>query len=587
MSTANRHTEKGPLVSQALKGLRGVAGTAFLVSAVINLLALSGSLFMLQVYDRVLPAQSLSTLVALLVLLVALYILQGGFDLLRSRLLVRVGEVVDAKLARPVFVAIQRTSLGKQSKGDGLQSLRDLDQLRSFAAGSAPVAMFDLPWMPLFVILTFMLHPLLGFVTVAGAVVLLILMMLTEVLTARLSRRSVEEMSARNATIETARRSAETMETMGLSERLEERWIGRHRAYKRTALRSSDIAAATGAVGKVWRQLQQSLVLAVGAYLVVKGEATGGVMFAASILAGRALAPIDQAIAHWKSFQAARQAIGRLNVVLKDATTSDIELCRPTQSLVVSSLTVAAPGARTPSIAGIDFELKAGQALGVVGPSASGKSSLVRGLLGIWPTVHGEARLDGATLDQWSPASRGDFIGYLPQTIELYDGTIAENIARFDPQATSEDIIAAAKAAAVHEMIVRLPKGYETEIGEGGAQLSVGQRQRVALARALYGKPFLIVLDEPNAALDSEGEVALNRSIRAAKMSGAIVIVLAHRPSVLAEVDRMLVIKDGRQVMCGARDEVLRKIQARPEQQIKPMAPVENAAPAVPAVTAA
>lgn len=545
------------LASNAIRRLRGPIVATVSISAFINLLALSGSLFSLQVYDRVLPSQSLPTLISLLLLLVGVYLIQWPLDMLRGRMLARVGEVVDADLSPAVLATVRRQNLTGEAGGDGLQPMRDLDQVRFFLGSQGPVAIFDLPWLPVFLAATFLLHPLLGVATLVGALLMIALLAATELSSKGLSRQNAEETASRNALAEAARRSSETLRTMGLGPRIEHRWLERHQKLQTTQLGLSDVTSLYGTLSRMLRQLIQSLILAVGAYLVIQGEATAGVMIAASILSARTLAPIDNAVAQWRNLQAARQSLARLDGCLSRTTQTPLDLPRPSDRLDVHEIAVLAPRSSRPTITGISFSLNAGEAVAVLGPSAGGKSTLARGLLGVWPTVAGSVRLDGATLDQWSDATRGGFVGYLPQTVELFDGSIAENIARFDPEATPDGIVAAAKAAGVHKMIANLPQGYATRIGEAGLALSGGQRQRVGLARALYGNPFLIVLDEPNASLDPEGEDALNAAIRTAKAGGAIVVVLAHRPSILAEVDKVLILQAGRQTAFGPRREVL------------------------------
>jgi len=553
------------LASNAVRRLRSPLVAAVLISSFINLLALSGSLFSLQVYDRVLPAQSLATLVTLMFLLVGVYLIQWLLDMLRGRMLARVGQVVDTWLAPAVLATVRRQNLTGDASGDGLQPMRDLDQVRLFLGSQGPVAIFDLPWLPVFLASTFLLHPMLGVATLVGALLMIALLAATEIASKQLSRRNAEETTTRNAVAEAARRSSETLRTMGLGQRMEGRWLGRHHALQATQLALSDVTSLYGTLSRMLRQLIQSLILAVGAYLVIQGEATAGIMIAASILSARTLAPIDNAVAQWRILQAARQSLARLDGCLAQSADAGLDLPRPSERLDVNQITVLPPRSERPTIAGIDFSLKAGEALAVLGPSAGGKSTLARALLGVWPSLAGSVRLDGATLDQWPEATKGSFVGYLPQTVELFDGSIAGNISRFDPAATPAAIVAAAKSAGVHEMIVRLPEGYATRIGEAGLALSGGQRQRVGLARALYGDPFLIVLDEPNAALDQDGETALNKAIHAAKARGAIVVVLAHRPSILAEVDKVLVLQDGRQTAFGPAHEVL-KGMTRPRQ---------------------
>ena len=352
---------------------------------------------------------------------------------------------------------------------------------------------------------------------------------------------------------------------MGMVERFLARWSELGRNYLTQQQSAHDLAGGLGAAGRALRTALQSGVLAIGAWLVIQQEATGGVMIASSILAGRALAPIDLAIAHWRGFVAARQSGRRLNDLLASipSVANKLALPAPAQRLSVQALGVAAPATTRLLVQDVDFTLKAGQAVGVVGPSGSGKSTLARALVGVWPYARGAVRLDGAAIDQWMPAALGSHVGYLPQDIELFDGTVAENIARFDRDATDAAVIAAAKAAGVHDLIVSLPAGYETQLGERGAALSAGQRQRIALARALYGEPFLVVLDEPNSNLDAEGEQALSSAILGVRARGGIVVIVAHRPSALAAVDHVLLMNHGKQQTFGPKEEVLARAAPR------------------------
>ncbi len=560
------------LATRALARVRSGFISAFLTSAAINVLALAGSLFAIQIYDRVLPARSLPTLVWLLVLMIGMYVIQGLLEAVRARIMSRIGETVDAEIITPVVKAIERQALARSASGDGIQALRDADQLRAFLAGPGPLTLLDLPWLPLFVLLTFLLHPLIGAVTIAGAIILVCLLLITERSSKVLNGRANEELAQRNAIIDALRRNAETTATMGLSARLHQRFLSRHSGLGATQLALADITASYGSASRTVRQFLQALILSVGAYLVIEGQASAGIMFAASILTGRTLAPIEAAIAHWRQMQAARQSVQRLDAALLHEASAPTAIPAPGRDLTVKGLAVAAPGATSATLIGVDFRLTAGDVLIVLGPSGSGKSTLARGILGICPALAGEARLDGAALSHWTSTDLGAFTGYLPQTVELIDGTIAENIGRFISPVCPEAVVAAAKDAGVHEIIVNLPNGYDTIVGPNGMQLSGGQRQRVGLARALYGKPFLIVLDEPNAALDSDGEVALNRAIVTAKTSGSIVIAIAHRPSMLAVADKVLCLNSGRQIAFGPKREILERsstpIAAAPRQPV-------------------
>ncbi|MGX9179769.1 type I secretion system permease/ATPase [Mesorhizobium sp. BHbdii] len=540
---------------------RAMAGIA-LMSGVVNVLALTGSFFMLQVYDRVIPGRSVPTLVGLAVFAGTLFVFQGALELIRSRLLVRIGMALDARLSRQVYAALMRLPLRTKLAGDGLQSLRDLDQVRSFMSSAGPTALFDLPWMPLYLAICFMFHFWIGMTALAGVVILFSLTLLAEIRTREPARKANSQAAARNTLAEATRRNVEVLQAMGFGSRIAERWSGINADYLDTNATASDLAGTLGTISKILRMMLQSGILAIGAYLVIHQEATGGIMIASSIMTSRALAPVELAIAHWRGFVTARQAWARLTqlLVLLPETAISVSLPAPVSALSVESISVTPPGERRMVVQDATFALEKGVGLGIVGPSASGKSSLVRAIAGIWLPVRGTVRLDGATLDQWSPEELGNHVGYLPQDVQLFDGTIAENIARFEPQAPSDKILAAARAAGVHDLVIHLPEGYETRIGEAGSALSAGQRQRVALARALYGDPFLVILDEPNSNLDAEGEAALTEAIQRVRARGGVAIVVAHRPSALASLDQVLVMANGRIQAFGPKNEILNKI---------------------------
>jgi PrtD family type I secretion system ABC transporter len=532
------------------------------MSGVVNVLALTGSFFMLQVYDRVIPGRSVPTLVGLAVFAAMLFVFQGVLELIRSRLLVRIGMALDARLSGQVYTALMRLPLRAKLTGDGLQSLRDLDQVRSFLSSAGPTALFDLPWMPLYLAICFLFHFWIGMTALLGAVILFGLTLLAELRTREPAKRANSQAAARNTLAEATRRNVEVLQAMGFGPRIAERWASVNADYLGTNAKASDLAGTLGTISKVLRMMLQSGILAIGAYLVIHQEATGGIMIASSIMMSRSLAPIELAIAHWKSFVSARQAWARLTqllALLPEAATT-VSLPPPSSRLSVECISVAPPGERRLVVQDAGFVLEKGAGLGIIGPSASGKSSLVRAIAGVWLPVRGTVRLDGATLDQWSPEELGKHVGYLPQDVELFEGTIAENIARFEPQAPSDKILTAARAAGVHDLVVHLPEGYETPIGEAGSALSAGQRQRVALARALYGDPFLVILDEPNSNLDAEGEVALTAAIQGVRERGGMAIVVAHRPSALQSLDQILVMANGSVQAFGPKSEILSKV---------------------------
>jgi ATP-binding cassette subfamily C protein len=550
-----------------------------LFTGMINLLMLSGSMFMLEIYDRVLPSRSLPTLMGLAILIALLYVFQGILDILRGRVLVRIGRSLDEQVNLRVFGGIVHLPLKARGGGDGLQPLRDLDQVRGFLSGGGPGALFDLPWMPLYLSVCFLFHFWIGIAALVGAIILVAITLMTELQMRQPAKATAGFAVTRNSLADAGRRNAEVVRAMGMAGRLAVLWAQANGRYLSAHQRASDVASGFGAVSKVLRMTVQSAVLGVGAILVIHQESTGGIIIASSILTSRALAPVELAIANWKSFAVARQAWGRLCRLLELFPESKEPMLLPVPfiGLSVEGLGVAPPGEQRLVVQDAGFGLKAGQALGVIGPSAAGKSSLARTLVGAWQPVRGTVRLDGAALDQWAPEQIGRHIGYLPQDVELFDGTVADNIARFavdpDPAAT----VAAAQAAGVHEMILRLPMGYETQIGEGGATLSAGQRQRVALARALYGEPFLVVLDEPNSNLDAEGEEALTKSICNVRSRGGIVVVIAHRPSALVAVDQVLAIADGRVQAFGEKEAILSKILRAPAPTPPPLKVVVEA----------
>ena len=557
---------KGHTKSELRAALAACKGALFGIAAfsgLINLLMLTGSLFMLEVYDRVLPSRSVPTLVGLSILAAILFTFQMLLEITRGRLLVRIGGRLDSRLSPRVYDAVVR--MRSKPGSDGQQPVRDLDTVRSFLSSTGPNALFDLPWVPLYLAICFAFHTLIGVAALGGAIVLMSLTVLTELLSRRPVKAATAHAAARNRFAEASRRNAEVIMAMGLSERLLARWLDLGRDYVAQQKRASDVAGGLGSAGRALRMALQSAVLGVGAYLVIQQEATAGIIIASSILSGRALAPIDLAIANWKGFVSARQGWRRLDEVLAamPASATRLELPAPTHTLSLEAVSIVPPGAKSPVVHDVGFSLAAGSALGIVGPSASGKSSLVRAIVGVWPAIRGCVRLDRATIDQWTPAARGHHVGYLPQDVELFEGSIAQNIARFDPDAPAAAVIAAAKAAGVHDLIVNLPAGYETEIGERGTALSAGQQQRIALARALYGEPFLVVLDEPNSNLDAEGEEALTTAILGVRARGGIVIIVAHRPSALAAVDHVLAMVRGSQQAFGPKDEVLARLTRR------------------------
>jgi ATP-binding cassette, subfamily C, type I secretion system permease/ATPase len=562
VSSNAEYEESRSEISTFLASCRRIFWALAIFSGISNLLMLNGSFFMLQVYDRVLPGRSIPTLVALLVLTTMLYLLQGGLDLVRNRISARIGRYLDEGLGLRVYDALVRLPLKTRGDGDGLQPLRDLDQVRSFLSSGGPTALFDLPWMPVYLAVCFLFHFWIGVTAVLGGIVLVGLTFLMEARTRGPAKAFSRHAVLRNALAAEGRRNAEVLQAMGMRRQAAQRWQDANQKYLAAHETSSDIASGLGGLSKVFRSLLQSLVLAVGAYLVINQESTAGIIIAGSILTARALAPVDVAIANWKGFVAARQSSERLDKLLKLLPSQEepLALPPPTGALVVEHLHVAAPGSEKLLLSDASFAVRGGEAIGVIGPSGAGKSTLARALVGVWPHVRGKVKLDNAVLEHWSSESLGKHIGYLPQDVELFDGSIAVNIARFDVNATAAQVLEAAKAAGVHDLILSLPEGYLTRIGEGGTALSVGQRQRIGLARAFYGNPFLVVLDEPTSNLDSSGEEALTEAILSVRRRGGIVVVIAHRPKALEAVDHVLVVGEGRVQSFGPKEEVLRKV---------------------------
>lgn len=546
----------------AIRSLRGGLIAAALLSAAISVLMLTGSIYMLQVYDRVLSSGSTATLITLFAIVVLLYGFMAFYDALRMRLLSRLGLRLDNHLARLAF----RTDLAAAGKGNLCQHL---DVVRGFLGGPAILAMFDLPFTLLFLGVLFLIHPLLGWITVAGMCLAAALALINRaVLRAPMeAARNADEMRMRFA--EGARQAAPVLTALGMGRAVTERWTRMHNTALCRQQEGTEPSEVLTALSRTLRMLLQSALLTAGAWLVIGGAISAGSIIAASILSGRALAPVDQLIGHWRQIGALRTAHEQLVRGLRDPVASAIVHLPPLRgALEVDRLTVLAPersGSRQERdriLDAVSLTLAPGESIGVVGASASGKSTLARAIVGAVPPDAGEIRFDGATAHQWGSDRLGRQIGYLPQRIDLLPGTLRDNITRFDPDSTDAEVIRAAKAAGVHEMILRLPDGYATDLGQGPLPLSGGQIQRIGLARALYGRPRLLVLDEPNAHLDQLGEAALVRCLQAARADGVTVVVLAHRVGALATVDRLMVLEGGRVVQDGPRDDILATLGA-------------------------
>ena len=558
--SAREYDQPRSEISAFLVSCRRIFWALAAFSGVSNLLMLTGSFFMLQVYDRVLPGRSIPTLVALLFLATVLYAFQGGLDLVRNRISARIGRYFDERLGLRVFDSTVRLPLKTRGDGDGMQPLRDLDQVRSFLSGGGPIALFDLPWMPIYLGICFLFHFWIGVTALLGGLLLISITFLTEMRTRGPAKASSQWAVSRSALAAEGRRNAEVLQAMGMRRQAAQRWQATNAKYLAAHERTSDVASGLGGLSKVFRSFLQSLVLAVGAVLVINQESTAGIIIAGSILTARALAPVETAIANWKGFVAARQSGQRLDQLLEllPKEKEPLALPAPTEAFVVEQLYIAAPDSEKLILSDVSFQLRKGEAVGIIGPSGAGKSTLARGLVGVWPRVRGKIKLDNAALDQWSSEALGKHIGYLPQDIELFEGSIAVNIARFDLKATPDAVLEAARIAGVHDLILSFPEGYGTQVGEGGVALSAGQRQRIGLARAFYGNPFLVVLDEPTSNLDAEGEAALTEAIINVRRRGGIVVVVAHRPKALEGVDHVLVVGEGRLQSFGPKDEVLR-----------------------------
>ncbi|CAN1722787.1 Type I secretion system ATP-binding protein PrsD [Hyphomicrobium sp. 1Nfss2.1] len=550
--------------SSAIVALRRWLAAIGVFSGVVNVLALTGSIFMLQVYDRVLTSRSIPTLVALAAIAIAFYFIQGILDIARARLLVRLGSRLDQLLADRIYAASLELPLRFNGIDAQAQPVRDLDTVRAFLSGQGPVALMDIPWMPIYLAFVFILHPWLGWLASAGALVLIVMAASTEFLSRRPAAKAQTFALKRHALAESGRRNAEVLRAMGFAHRIASQWQSVNATHLSAHQNASDVSSSLGAAAKVFRMILQSAMLALGAWLTILGEVSGGAIIASSIISSRALAPVDTAIAQWKSFVAARGAKHRLAKLLScvPAVVPPMPLPAPCKSLALEAVSVTPPGSTAAAAQNVSFALKAGDAMGLVGHSAAGKSTLVRGIVGAWHVARGKIRLDGASIDNWCPMELGRHIGYLPQDVSLFEGSIAENIARFEESADPNSIVAAAKDAAVHEMILKLPQGYDTRVGEGGSMLSAGQRQRIGLARALFGSPFLVVLDEPNSNLDADGEAALTAAIESVRLRRGIVIVVAHRPSALANVNLVGVMAGGTLQAFGPKAEILRKTVA-------------------------
>ena len=559
-NSQNKHAQatKSP-VTQTLKSLRSAWVGVGLLSLFVNILMLTGPLYMLQVYDRVLTSQSVSTLIALSVLMLLMYMFMGAMDFLRSRILVRLGNYVETQLSGRTFKSWLRQGLEGPAAAKQ-RPLQDLRRISQFLRGPAPVTFFDIPFTPIYIAVIFLLHPTLGWFAIFGAVVVLIIALLAERMTRKPQATSQGYAANSDNFSQSCHTHAETVMSMGMAHDLGRRWVETKDEGIDLGLKASDIAGSSTAFTKAFRMFLQSAILGIGAALAVAQIVTPGVMIAGSIILGRALAPIQMVIGQWRNYIQAKNAYKRMNVFYEDYSIEDdfVPLPAPKGYLSAEAMTAGPPNAKVATLKGIQFDIEPGDALVVLGPSGSGKSTLARLLVGVWMPQVGAVRLDGATYSQWDREALGQHIGYLPQQITLFDGTIGENIARFRNDLPATEIVKAAQAAGVHDLVLSLPDGYNTLIGTGGLILSVGQTQRVALARALYGNPALVVLDEPNSNLDSHGDAALNTAITNLRAQGSTVVVISHRQTVMSVANKALVLREGKQTGFGLTQDLQR-----------------------------
>lgn len=546
---------------EAFRGLNGLFWSIAIFSAFVNLLMLTGPLYMLQIYDRVLSSRSVETLLALSVLVAALYAIMGVLDYARGRVAARLGATVQSRLDSRVFRATLRRAVLSSERSRPSSGLKDLESVQRLTASPVLFAVFDMPWAPLFIFAIYIFHPWLGHLAVAGGLTLVVVTVLNQMLTRRPEADATSATLQGDAFAEVMRQQAEMIQALGMRSTALGRWQQMRGQALHAQISSSDRVSQFATISKTFRFFLQSAMLGLGAYLVLQGEMSAGAMIAGSILLGRALAPVEQAIGGWPMVQRARQGWTKLNALLQATPeqVSPLPLPRPRSRLDVNQLTAFAPDQQKASLRAVDFRVSPGQALGVIGASAAGKTTLARVLTGIWRPASGSVRLDGATLDHYDPDVLGQYIGYLPQDVVLFDGTVAENIARLAVDPDPEAVVKAAELAGAHEMILSLPQGYDTPVAAGGARLSGGQKQRIGLARAFFGDPALLILDEPNSNLDATGSDALNQAVRQAKDEGKAVIIMAHRPAGIAECDLILILDAGTVRAFGPRDEVLKQ----------------------------
>lgn len=549
-------------LSAARREGAGLYLAALVFSVFVNILMLTGPLYMLQVYDRVLGSRSEETLVALSALVVCLFLVMGILDYARMRVLAIVAARFQDRLDRRVFEASMRRAAVAPNDPAAVAAQRDLEAVQRFLGSPLMVALFDIPWTPLFAGAIFIFHPLLGWLAIAGGTLLIVVTILNQWLTRAPQARASTASIRSERLSDQLKTEAEALHALGMQGAGFDRW---QTARGETLVRTVEASGTSGifsTLSRTFRQFLQSAMLGLGAWLVLQGELTAGAMIAGSILMGRALAPIEVAVGQWQVAQRAREGWVRLAELLSRIPPEPqrTALPRPQARIEVEGLTVAPPGESVPTLRGVSFRLEPGQALGVIGPSGSGKSTLARAIVGVWRGAAGRVKLDGAALDQYDMDALGSYFGYLPQRVTLFDGTVAENIARLRGNADSAAVVEAARRAAAHDMIVKLPKGYDTPVTQAGAQFSGGQIQRIGLARALFGDPVILLLDEPNANLDNDGSAALNAAVRTMKAEGKAVLIMAHRPAAIQECDLLLVLDEGMRKAFGPRDQILREM---------------------------
>ncbi|RMM26838.1 Alkaline protease secretion ATP-binding protein AprD [Pseudomonas syringae pv. pisi] len=569
----------------ALKACKGSFISVGFFSLFVNALMLVPTLYMIQVSGRVVPSSSTPTLIMLTLIMTVLMITMGSLEWVRSRIMVRISNKLDVLLSRDVYQASFRKALRSGGMDASAQSLNDLTSLRQFLTGNGLFAFFDAPWLPIYTAVMFIFHPWFGWMTVGSAIVLVVLAYLNHRFTGKALTEANQQSLTANLLTTKNLRNAEVIESMGMLDTLMARWGKRQRRVLVLQSDASDKSGTISSISRTFRNWAQSIMLALGAYLVITHQINPGLMMAGSLLLGRALSPVDQIINTWKGFVAARVQYNRLNETLEKLHNEPDRMALPDPEghIQVENLVVTPPGGKNPVIRNISFVTPAGTIVGIVGPSAAGKSTLVRALLGIWPAQHGTVRLDGADISAWDKQKLGPHLGYLPQDIELFEGSISDNIARF-AKVDPDKVVLAARTAGVHEMILQLPDGYDTVIGSDGVNLSGGQRQRIGLARAIYGSPRLIVLDEPNSNLDEVGERALSVALQLIKESGATVFIVSHRPNILSRLDRVMVMNAGTITLYGARDQVIAELA---QQQAKAQQAQQRVAPAATGVAPA